>query len=66
MPCCTAPGGVLAGVVGTERALLKPVSIESGWAPVAFWTLAPFHSYELPWPPMPIMLDALVGGVGKV
>lgn len=66
MACCTAPGGVVAGVVGTERALLKPVSMESGWLLGAFCTLAPVHSYELPWLPIPIMLDALVGGVGNV
>jgi len=27
------PGGVVAGVVGIERALLKPVSIDRGFVP---------------------------------
>lgn len=64
MPCIAFAGGVLAGVVGTERVLFMPVSIDSGC--VAGTTDAPPHSYELPLLPMPIMLEALVGGVGKV
>ena len=65
MPGWTEPGGVLAGVVGTER-LLRPVSICRGWLPGTLGALALLHSYELPWLPMPIMLEALVGGVGNV
>jgi hypothetical protein len=61
------PGGVVAGVVGIDRALLRPVSMDKGWAPVTPLPMvgAP-HSYELPWLPIPITLEALVGGVGKV
>lgn len=33
MLCIELPGGVVAGVVGIERALLKPVSIDRGWVP---------------------------------
>jgi len=61
------PGGVLAGVFGMERALLRPVSIDRGCAAATllamFWLL---HSYELPWLPIPMTLEALVGGVGNV
>jgi hypothetical protein len=61
------PGGVVAGVVGIDRAaLLRPVSIDielAPWLPLIpcwpHWKLS-----EVPMPPM--TLDALVGGVGKV
>lgn len=59
-------GGVLAGVVGTERVLLKVVSMESGWFAGPVDTGAPPHSYELPELPIPIMLVPAEGGVGKV
>ena len=60
------PGGVVAGVCGTDLALLKSVLIVRGcpcW--MAEGAGAP-HSYELPVWPILIMLEALVGGVGKV
>lgn len=57
----------MAGVVGIDLALLWPVSIDSGCVLV---TLLPMglvpHSYGLLWLPIPITLDALVGGVGNV
>jgi len=59
-------GGVLAGVVGTERVLPRVVSMERGWVAGPVETGAPPHSYELPVFPMPIMLEPLVGGVGNV
>ena len=66
MPCMAFPGGVLAGVPGTERALFIPVSIASGCDVGTEETGMLLHSYEVPLLPMPIMLDALAGGVGKV
>ena len=63
---CIVPGGVVAGVVGTERVLLSPVSIDKGWFPCMFDTPGLPHSYELLELPIPMMLDALVGGVGNV
>jgi len=66
MPCMLFEGGVLAGVVGTERVLPRVVSMESGWVAGPVETGAPPHSYELPALPMPIMLEPAVGGVGKV
>lgn len=54
-------------MVGIERVLFRVVSMDNGcelctpepipWLP---------HSYELPWFVMPMRLDALAGGVGKV
>lgn len=42
------PGGVVAGVVGIERVLLNPVSIDKGWVPETLLpTFCPPHSYEL-------------------
>ena len=61
------PGGVVAGVEGIDRALLSPVSIDRGWLPATLpLMVAAPHSYELPWLVIPITLEALVGGVGKV
>lgn len=60
------PGGVAAGVLGIERAPLRPLSIVMELAPCD-----PF----MPWldqlkpsevAMLPITLEALVGGVGKV
>ena len=33
MVCMEVPGGVVAGVVGIDRGLLNPVSIDKGWVP---------------------------------
>ena len=69
MFCMLFPGGVVAGVVGIERAvLLSPVSIDNGWlvpsVPGSDWPLQSL--YELLALPLPMTLEALVGGVGKV
>lgn len=61
------PGGVVAGVVGMDLVLLRPVSIDKGWVLLTLFAMPePPQSYELPWLPMPITLEALVGGVGNV
>jgi hypothetical protein len=61
------PGGVVAGVVGMDRALLSPVSMDRGCVPATLFPIvAAPHSYELPWLPIANTLEALVGGVGKV
>lgn len=67
MLCMFAPGGVVAGVLGIERALLRPVSMEIGLPP---W-FPPMPCCCVHWKPsdgpmFPITLDALVGGVGNV
>ena len=58
---------MVAGVVGMDRALLSEVSMDSG-CELATPELMPWlpHSYELPWLAIPMRLDALAGGVGKV
>lgn len=62
------PGGVVAGVVGMDRALFSVVSMDSGCCELETPEPIPWlpHSYELFWLVMPIRLDALAGGVGKV
>jgi hypothetical protein len=65
MPCPAVPGGVVAGVVGIDRALM-PVSIDKGCAGAPFAMFWLPQSYDCPWPLIPITLEALVGGVGKV
>ena len=43
------PGGVVAGVVGIDRVLLSPVSIDNGCVPATLLLIAGFpHSYEPP------------------
>lgn len=66
MLCNEFPGGVVAGVAGIERALLRLVSIDMP----AFALGAPLMPC---WPHekfsdviFPITLEALVGGVGNV
>lgn len=56
------PGGVVAGVVGIERALFMTVSMANG--PLfPCGTMFPLQNEESG--PPPITLDALEGGVGK-
>lgn len=66
MFCTGAPGGVVAGVFGIERALLRPVSMVIGLVPVCPFIPCPCQ-LKLSWFPMlGITPEALVGGVGKV
>ena len=61
------PGGVVAGVAGMERALLRLVSMDMGFVlgapPMPCW---PHWKLFSDAPMLPMTLDALVGGVGKV
>jgi hypothetical protein len=66
VPGMILPGGVDAGVVGTERVLLSPVSMDSGWLPWTGTLLLFQESYCPGCCGMPITLEALAGGVGKV
>ena len=66
MLCIDEPGGVVAGVAGIERALLRLVSIDMGFvlgAPLMFCWL---HWKFSEAPMLPMTLEALVGGVGNV
>lgn len=65
MLCSVLPGGVVAGVVGIERVLLRLVSIDMGFCCpllIAWWG----GHVKLSELPMLTALEALVGGVGKV
>jgi hypothetical protein len=60
------PGGVVAGVFGNDRALLRFVSMDMGGAPGGPFIPCWFHWKLSEAMPPPITLEALVGGVGKV
>ena len=51
----------MAGVLGIDRALLNPVSMDN-----EFWLCGPHWKFPSAVPIPPITLEALVGGVGKV
>lgn len=60
------PGGVVAGVAGNERALLRPVSMDMGLVPCAPLIPCCCHwKFSEPFM-LAITAPALVGGVGKV